>query len=116
MLSLYSLYQLKRLTVNNWLMGIFHQVRFELTRVLFPPAGQEIGGEGFLHPYFAHIFFIAQHPVNGRSAPFRFACHRFYAMLLQIPLDFAHPVTLDVEIEDFTHNLGFLLHDLQDAI
>ena len=37
-------------------------------------------------------------------------------MFLQIPFDFAYPVALDIEIEDFSHDLGLLRHDLQDAV
>ena len=37
-------------------------------------------------------------------------------MFLQIPFDLAHPVTLDIEVKDFAHDLSFLRHNLQDAI
>ena len=37
-------------------------------------------------------------------------------MLLQIPYNFAYPVTLDIEIEDFAHDLSFfVLHGLQNG-
>ena len=37
-------------------------------------------------------------------------------MFLQIPFDFTHPVTLDIEVEDFTNDLGLLWHYLKNAI
>ena len=70
------------------------------------------GSESFLHPHLADILFIAQHSINGRGAPLRFTCYCFDPMFLQIPLNLAYPVTLNVEIEDFAHDLSFLRHDL----
>lgn len=97
-------------------MGISDQVRSKLANILFSPASQKIGGEGFLHPHLTHIFFITQHSVDGGGTPFRFACHRFDPMLLQIPFDFAYPIALNVELKDFANDLGLLRHNLKNAI
>ena len=97
-------------------MGIFYQVRGKLTYVFLPPAGQKIGRECFLHPHLPDVFFITQHSVNGGGTPFRFARYRFDAAFLQVALDPAHPIALDVELEDFANDLGLLRHNLKDAI
>ena len=97
-------------------MGIFNQVRSKLANVLFPPAGQKIGRECFLHPHLPDVFLVTQHSVDGGGAPFRFARYRFDAAFLQVALDPAHPIALDVELEDFANDLGLLRHNLKDAI
>lgn len=54
-------------------MGIFQQVHGELSLILHLPANQKIWRIGLLHQHLTNIFLVAQHPVNGGGAPFRFA-------------------------------------------
>lgn len=58
--SLHSLHQFKSTFFNNWLMSVLYQIGVKLPLILFPPAGQKIGREGFLHPHLANVLFIRQ--------------------------------------------------------
>lgn len=97
-------------------MCIFYQIGVKLSLILFLFASQKIRDIGFLHQNLPDVFLITQHSVDGEDTPFRFARYCFEPMLLQIPLDFTYPVTLDVKVEDFTNNLSLPWHDLQNAI
>lgn len=112
----HPLYQLKRLPANDRFMGIFYQVRSKLANVLFPPASQKISSERFLNLYLPDVFLVTQHSVYGGGAPLRFARCRFDAALLQVALDPAYSIALDVELKDFANDLGLLWHYLKNAI
>ena len=111
--TFHLLYPVKCVLVDDGLMGVFHKVHFHLALVLFFLARQKIRRVGLLHQNLAYIFLVAQHPVNGGSTPLRFSCDRFDAMALRIFLDLPHPVALDVQLKNFSNDLGLLLDDLQ---
>ena len=91
-LPLHSLHFVEGLLINDRLMGILYQVHLLLSRVLYLLPRQEIWRIGFLHQHLAHIFFIAQHPVNGGGAPLRLSCNRLDAVGFQILFDFSYTV------------------------
>ena len=97
-------------------MRIFYQVHGKLSLILHLPARQEIRRVGLLLQHLAYVFLVAQDPVNGRSAPLCFTGNRLDAMFLQVSLNFADTITLDVQLKNLPHDSRFLWNNFEFAI
>ena len=97
-------------------MGILYQIHLLLPCILYLSPHQENWRIGLLHQHLAHIFFIAQHSVNGGGTPLHLSGDRLDAVGFQILFDLPHTVSLDIEVKNCSDNLGLLRYDLQHSI
>lgn len=110
------LHPVKNLTVNDWLMGVLHQVHLQLPTVLFFLPGQEIWSVGLLYQHLPRILLVAQHPVDSGGTPLALARDRLDSVRFQMLLDFPYTVSLYIEVKDHSNDFGLLGNDLQHPI